>query len=217
MTAPAQTTSEQTPAAERRLSLYEITGELAALDELLEETDGEVTPEIEAWMVEFGPMLMRKVDSIGRYCANLTAAADACKAEEERLARRRKAQEGKVKSLKRLLEVAMHRLGESRLEGSTFAAVRQKNGGAPTLTVSVEPQRLPRGLARLVPATTVADTDAIRAEIKRIEAAGGAPEGSPLQVEAESDGAKVLVDWSRDGKRKILARLAGPTYSVRLK
>lgn len=205
MTAPAEVRTDAAPAAERRLSLYEITGELSALDELLEETEGEVTPEIEAWMEEFGPMLMRKVDSIGRYCANLTAAAEACKAEETRLAKRRKSQESKVASLKRLLEVAMQRLGESRLEGSTFAAVRQKNGGKRALEVLVPAGELPAGLTRTIPAQMVADDAALRMALDSSDGVQQQPDGSLV----------LFVDYI-EGAIPV-ARLAAPTYSVRIK
>lgn len=215
--APADATTEPAHEEKRRLSLYEITEELAALDELLEETEGEVTPEIEAWMEEFGPMLMRKVDSIGRYCTSLTAAAAACKAEEARLAKRREVLEEKVAGLRRLLEMAMSRRGASRLEGQVFTARRQKNGGRPALAVAVRPEELPHWLTRTVPATVTADNEAIREAIKAIEAAGGEDPDSTLCVSVQEDGARVLYNRPEpEGAEMELARIAGPTYSVRI-
>lgn len=119
-------------------SLYQISEELLALDALLYESEGEVTPEIEAWLTEYGDALAQKVDSTGGYIRSCEARAKAITEEVQRLQQRKTVEENKVASVKKLLELVMLRLDRPKLTGNLFTIARQKNGGRPALTVNEE-------------------------------------------------------------------------------
>jgi hypothetical protein len=168
-------------------TLYDISENLLALDALLWDSEGEITPEIEAWMAEYGGELIAKVDRTGAYIRELESIADACRAEEERLRKRRTVQENKVRSIKQLLDQIMVRLDRSKLVGETFTIARQKNGGVRKLELNPDAvDLLPEFFWKV---ERRVDTDRVRESMDEV----------------------MLVDGVE------VARLAEPTYSVRVK
>lgn len=117
-------------------TLYQLTDDLLALWDLLEETEGELTPEMEAWMEEYGLKTRTKVDNMCRLEAELRARATAQKAEAKRLSDRARKVDADADRLKRLLELAMHRQGTRRLEGDHFTVSIQKHGGKRSLVTA---------------------------------------------------------------------------------
>lgn len=129
-------------------TLYQLTDELLALDDLLEDTEGEVTPEIEQWLEEYGLKSRTKVDNMCRYEAELRARAAAKKAEAKRLSDRARKEDADADRVKRLFELAMHRLGTRRLEGDHFTVAVQKNGGKRAFQVAQSAEQLPEAYRR---------------------------------------------------------------------
>lgn len=145
-------------------TLFEISEDISALDALLEESEGEITSEIDAWMTENGENLCRKSDGIAHYVKEQEYRADACKQEAAKLAAKGKACENRIASLKTLVDCVMQRLGVAKLQGATYSVSRQRNGGARKLTVLCPTEALPPEYRTDVTVTR-ANTDALRAEL----------------------------------------------------
>lgn len=133
-------------------TLYEITDELLELDAQLNESGGELTPEVELLWEIVSDKLLGKIDRISSYAREQQARAKMIQEEEDRLAARRRVHQNKEKSLKALLKLAMERLGKSKLEGSIFTVALQVNGGVAPLTGAgiVDPSLLPPKFHKIV-------------------------------------------------------------------
>lgn len=95
------------------MKIYEIPG---ALRELLDNLDpdpdtGEVDGEALAAYAEYNAAAAEKLEGTACYCRELLAESEAIKAEEERLAKRRKALENKSERLKNYLMPALEAMG----------------------------------------------------------------------------------------------------------
>lgn len=95
------------------MKIYEIPSTLRdLLDRLDADPDtGEVDGEALAAYAEYNAAAAEKLEGTACYCRELLAEADAIKAEEERLAKRRKALEGKAARLKTYLMPALEAVG----------------------------------------------------------------------------------------------------------
>ena len=96
-----------------KMKIYEIPG---ALRELLDRLDadpdtGEVDGEALAAYAEYTTAAAEKLEGTACYCRELKAEAEAIKAEEERLAKRRKALENKSERLKADMMPALEAMG----------------------------------------------------------------------------------------------------------
>lgn len=96
------------------MNIFELTDELRAkkarLEELLDDAAGEITPEIEAFELELDAAagaLEHKVDAYAKIRGEFLAEAEALRAEEKRLALRRRSRENAVDRLERRLVDAM--------------------------------------------------------------------------------------------------------------
>lgn len=106
------------------MKIYEIPG---ALRELLDRLDadpdtGEVDGEALAAYAEYNAAAAEKLEGTACYCRELKAEAEAIKAEEERLAKRRKALENKSERLKNYMMPALEAMG-GKVKG-VMASVR---------------------------------------------------------------------------------------------
>lgn len=192
--------------AGKTATLYELTDELLALDALLEETEGELTEELEQWMDEYGAKTREKVDRVCAYHADLLARAAAKKAEAKTLAEKARIEENKAERVKRLLDVAMTRLGTRQLDGNLYTVRRQKVGGKRKLTVlaadvSAFPKRF---VIQPPPPPPVVDTEALRAFLEECAATDALADTEPVEYEPMTDGV-------------VLARLEPRGESVRIK
>lgn len=102
------------------LKLYELPAEFAALDELLEESEGEITPAIEELMNGLELAFADKVDSVTAVIQHKTLTAAAAKQEEQRLAARRKSAERAADSLKAYLQRNLEAVGKRKVETDRF-------------------------------------------------------------------------------------------------
>jgi hypothetical protein len=104
------------------MTLYGLADTRELLDKALETTEGELTPELEAILDQWELDFDAKAERVALYALEELATAKAIKGEEERLAARRKALEGRADRLKTYLEGQMARVGKRKIEG-TYATV----------------------------------------------------------------------------------------------
>lgn len=107
-------------------SLYELVGDRLALQNKLEELDFDA--ETIADTLEGDSLAIQaKIESYAFVIRNMEALPDAIKAEEKRLAERRKAIEKRVESIKEWLFVNMQTAGISKIESPVFTISLQNN------------------------------------------------------------------------------------------
>lgn len=110
-------------------NLYELTSDYIQLYEMLEA--GAETPEDEEAIIaaieETGQNIADKADAYARMIKNLSAGAEACRAEEKRLSARRRAMENGVERLKANMLLTMQTLGADKLKTSIGTWSVQKN------------------------------------------------------------------------------------------
>ncbi len=140
------------------MNLYELTAVYQRLQNELE--NGE---DVAGILEVIGDELETKADNYARVIQNLKAQADAFKAEEQRLADKRKKCEAGVERLKENLFAAMKATGKEKFKTELFSFSIQKNGGAEPVIVDVETEKLPDDLVQI---TEKPDLKAIAAYIK---------------------------------------------------
>lgn len=110
------------------LTLRELSDEVLTLDDFIREADGELSPEIESLMTDVAAKLELKVEGIGRFVITEGDRIDAIKAEEARLAARRRAIENRIAWLKNsYLREILSKLGTDKLKGTLCTVALQKN------------------------------------------------------------------------------------------
>jgi len=139
--------------------LHEITADFVALEELLLEAGGELTPEIEAWMAENAWNLDTKVDGYAALIHEWTADAEKWKAEEERCAGHRKARTNAAQRLKDRLCEELVRMDRLKVETPRFKVAVQRS--APSVEVCAAVELLPEAFRRSV-TTVTADKTALK-------------------------------------------------------
>jgi vacuolar-type H+-ATPase subunit E/Vma4 len=107
--------------------LYDLAEAREILSQFLEETEGEVTPEIEALLDQLDGQVTEKVERVGLYIREQVVTAAAIKEEEQRLSARRKALERAVEGLKNYLQRQMERLGKTKVDGLLCTVALQKS------------------------------------------------------------------------------------------
>jgi hypothetical protein len=149
-------------------TIYQIADDMAALDALLAETGGEITPEAEAafnaFEAELTNNLNGKVDAYCALIAEIDARAAARKAEAKRLADRAKADERTADALRERLRFVWEQRKLGKVETDRFTVSLAKNGGKAPLDIRCGVEDLP-GWAVRVETTASADKDAIRARL----------------------------------------------------
>ncbi len=96
-------------------TLYELTGQMAAIEEALEENGGELTPELEEVWQETAESLPMKVDGYNKVIANMTAYSKNIDAEIKRLQTLKKTADNSVKRVKEHLVDVMKQWGIAKL------------------------------------------------------------------------------------------------------
>lgn len=102
---------------EEKRTLYALTAEMAAIEDELYESGGELTPELEKELTETRESLSRKVDSYNALVQKLGAMAESAKKEAERLTKLKKTAENAQKRVKERLLWNMNAFGLKKLEG----------------------------------------------------------------------------------------------------
>lgn len=152
-------------------TLFQIGADLSALEELLTETDGEITDDaageaLEAWFDELGEARDQKIDSYCRLIASIEARAQARADESARLERLVAVDHTAVKRLKASLYNFMLEQGITKLETPLHKLAIAKNGGKPPLIIPdswrEDAANAPEAYHRI---SVHLDTDAVRADL----------------------------------------------------
>lgn len=122
------------------LKLYEIADWRDRLDDKLAETEGELTPEIEAELAALDMAADDKIERVALWIREQTATAEAVESEAKRLHARAAANLNAARSLKLYLEREMTRLGKDKVKGLRATVTMQKNG--PSVVGEIAPETL---------------------------------------------------------------------------
>lgn len=156
-------------------TLFEISEDLRALAEILEEAGGEIPDSqaeeaIDQFFAELGTERDRKLDS---YCAvirEFESKAEARKTEANRLLALANSDESNAKRLKKKLHNFLEARGERKIETNRFKIALQKNGGKTPVILDnyylVNAVELPEAFRKV---TFSPDLDAIRIALETDE------------------------------------------------
>jgi hypothetical protein len=109
------------------LKLYEATDALDIVAEMLAETEGELTPEIEELLARAGADFNAKAERVALKVRELVLEADAVKAEADRLAARARARKNAAESLRAYLCREMQRADRPKIKGELVSLSVQRN------------------------------------------------------------------------------------------
>lgn len=162
--------------------LYELTGNLVTLQELLEdslENDQVLTDTLEAVQGEYE----FKLEAYCKVIKNLEADMDALRNEEKRLADKRKTLEANIDRLKKTMFDSMKSTNTPKVKGQLFTIAIQKNGGVVPINYDKDNKDITLTLPdELVIVTEKPNLDAIREQLE----AGKTVEGFSLGERGES-------------------------------
>lgn len=149
-------------------TLLDITADMAALDALLAESGGEITPDTEAtldaFFAETETNLAGKVDAYCALISEMEARAEVRKAEAKRLADRAKADERTSDALRERLRFVWETRRLGKVETDRFTVSLAKNGGKAPLDIRCGVDELPAWAVKRETVVTV-DKDAIRSRL----------------------------------------------------
>ena len=150
--------------------LFDISEDLLALADLLEEQDGDITETeaaFDAWFAQLGSERDQKLDGYAWLISTLESDAETLKSEIERIRARKSAFENKAKSLKARFEAFLKIQGIEKIQTTRHTFALQKPGGKPRFILSDEfeghAEELPEHLRRV---KFEPDLVAIRAEFE---------------------------------------------------
>lgn len=146
--------------------LYEITDDIAAIL-----TEEEWTEETEKRIESLGMALEKKAENIIGLCTEWDAFVSAAKAEEQRIAGRRKAVENRIAHLKGYLQRCMESAEIMTLEAGTHSLRIQQN--PPKVAVDAE-QNIPPRFFTIIPEQKKLDKKALGDALKNGEVIVGA-------------------------------------------
>lgn len=154
------------------MKLYESVAALAIVTEWLEESGGELTPEITELLDAAEGDFEAKVERVALYIKTLDAEAAAIKAEEQRLAARRKARENGADRIRTYLENWMTAAGKESVKTPLVTAAIQNN--PPSVVCELDDEALvelaENGFSYVTAKTVVSlDKKAILADAKQVD------------------------------------------------
>ncbi len=162
------------PPAPKKRTLWNIQDDMLALEELLDETGGDISdPRCEAAFDQFAAELAsdfnRKADGYAGFIAEQTALAEVRKTESDRLLKRSKISKNLADALKTRLKIAMDTLGKTKHETTRYKLSVCNPGGIKPIhimdTFEKNPETLPEKYRRKVESFVI-DKDAIRADLE---------------------------------------------------
>lgn len=101
-------------------TLYGITADMQQILQLIEENEGEMTPEIEQALAITEDQFVQKAEDYGKAILNLKAMASAAKSEKDRLSGLQKFYENAYKRLESALSTAMQVFDRERVENASM-------------------------------------------------------------------------------------------------
>ena len=119
-------------------SLYDLTGDYAKFAEYMEqvELEPEMQEALEDALNNLGEDIEIKLENYAKIIKNFESDIAGLKAEEERLARKRKAMENSIKNMKQRMTEAMIRTGKVDIKGELFKFKVQANPPAVVMDVN---------------------------------------------------------------------------------
>ena len=130
-------------------SLYEVTGNILALQEMLESPldDEDILKDtLEAVQGEYEA----KIESYCKVIRNIEADIEAIKTETKRLSEKKKVLENNIDRLKKAMFDSMKATNTNKVKGQIFTVAIQRNGGKLPVIVDVETSELPDELVKVV-------------------------------------------------------------------
>lgn len=114
------------------MKLYELAANYAQLLELSQDPD--IDPAVfEDTLASLEDAIEQKAENIAKIIRTLTSEAEAIKAEEQRLANRRKALENRVEGLKQYLATSLEQAGLEKVKTPTFTVSFRTNRASVTI------------------------------------------------------------------------------------
>jgi hypothetical protein len=168
------------------LKLYEAVEALGIIDEFLEESGGELTPEIEALLAKAEGDFDTKVERVALKVKELEGAATIAKAEKDRLASRQRKYENAATALKTYLARQLEAAKKEKVEGEIVTVAFQKNPESVEAPADLDlVNGVPAIFVRTVPATHELAKDVVKAHLQAVAAGTEArnpklPEGVKL-------------------------------------
>lgn len=148
------------------MRLYELTEQWDAVFNMME--DGETDEQVIFDTLEsIEGEIEDKADNYAKIIRNLQANADALKAEEERLYRRRKSAENHIQKLKDTLQANLEFIGKTKFKKDLFSFSVSKNGGKQPLSITENLDEIPGKY--LIPQPPKVNNDAVRELLKNKE------------------------------------------------
>lgn len=108
------------------MTLFQLTADMAAIEDALIESGGELTPEIEAALTETQDSLAVKVDGYNALIQKFGRTSDVLKAEIDRLGKLKKTAENAEKRVKQHVCDTMGAFGIEKLEGQLCKMTRRR-------------------------------------------------------------------------------------------
>jgi hypothetical protein len=159
-------------------TLYELADARDLLDRLIEEQDGELTPELEQALDDLGDTARGKIERVALYIKEREGDMLAIHEEEKRLQKRRHAVFNATQSLRTYLLRNMQRLAIEKVNGLLVSVAVREN--AMTVEGDLPPEQLQAlhesgaAFVKVVPQTYTLDRRALFAHAR---AGGALPEG----------------------------------------
>lgn len=152
-------------------NLYEISNELARINDELEATGGEITTEIEALLDSCNLEFKDKCLNIGNWLLNIDGKVEALDKEIVRLVNRKNAAENLKSRLKEYVKTSMERAEINKLDFPSFTLAVQKN---PASCEIWDEKRIPARFITIVPEQKVVNKKAVLEAMKKGEEIEGA-------------------------------------------
>ena len=161
--------------------LLEITDDLRALDDLLDEVEGDVSDPrvaqaVDQWFTELDLEFEKKLDNYAAFITELSARAEFRKFEADRLAKRAKSEFNLADWLKARLKFVLEQRKATKIETPRYTLSICKNGGKVPVEI-YEPANVPKELCRHIPESWVPDADRIREVLEECSDVPGAALG----------------------------------------
>lgn len=153
-------------------TLYELATLRGLIDAALDETAGELTPEIEAALTQWDEDFNHKVESVALYITEQKALAEGIKAEAAKLTERAKARLARADSLTRYLDAQMRFVGKTRVDGVLKTVTLQANPPRVETVVAIDDLDLKRwhqdypDFIRYTPESFALDKDMVKQAAK---------------------------------------------------
>lgn len=151
------------------MNLYELTGDMLKLQQLLETDEVVDTELLNDVLADTTADYEEKIENCAKVYKNLMCDVDAIDAEIKRLTARKKALTTNADNLKARMYDSMKATNTPKIKGKLFTIAIQSNGGKIPVIVDVDTSKLPDDLVKI---TESPDLEAIAAYITEHPACG---------------------------------------------